>query len=227
MPTVLISGANRGIGLEFARQYADSGWRVIATCRNPDGAEALRRVTGDIEVRPLDVADFEAIEMLAVALAGQPIDVMICNAGVNPQPEAPPAELTDFEIWPEAFRINTMAPLKMAVAFADNLAASEQKIAVMITSRNGSVELNPGHNYVYRSTKAALNLCMHGLAVEYAPRGIIAVCLSPGFVRTDMGGPNGTLSPEESIGHMRERIAALTPEDSGRLINYDGGDLPY
>jgi NAD(P)-dependent dehydrogenase (short-subunit alcohol dehydrogenase family) len=161
-----------------------------------------------VEVRALDVSDFAAIEGLASEFDGQPIDLLICNAGLNPQPEAPPADLTDFDIWPEAFRVNTMAPVKMAVAFADNVAASDNKVMAMITSRNGSVELNPGHNYVYRSTKAALNLCMHGLSVEFAPREIIVICLSPGFVRTDMGGPNGLLSPEQSISAMSGKTSS-------------------
>ncbi len=227
MPTVLITGANRGIGLEFALQYAAEGWRVIATCRDPDGAETLRALQGDVRVRALDVSDFAAIEDLASELDGQPIDLLISNAGLNPQPEAPPADLTDFDIWPEAFRVNTMAPVKMAIAFADNVAASDNKVIAMITSRNGSVELNPGHNYVYRSTKAALNLCMHGLAVEFAPREIIVICLSPGFVRTDMGGPKATLSPAQSIGAMRQLIDELTLGDGGRVIHYDGSDIPY
>ena len=227
MPTVLITGANRGIGYEFARQYADAGWKTIATCRNPADASELNAVAGDVSVLPLDVSDFAAIDAMATNLKGTTIDVMILNAGVNPQPEAPPAELTDFDIWPDAFRINTMAPVRMCVAFADHMTNSTQKAICMMTSGNASIERNPGHNYVYRSTKAALNLCMHGLSVEYEPKGIIVVSLSPGWVRTDMGGPKAALSPEESIAAMREIIAELTPQDSGRVIHYDGTDVPY
>jgi NAD(P)-dependent dehydrogenase (short-subunit alcohol dehydrogenase family) len=227
MPTILVTGANRGIGLEFARQYADTGWKVFATCRTPDRATDLNAITGDISVLPLDVSDFTAIDALAKELAGQAIDVMVLNAGINPQPEAPPADLTDFDAWPEAFRVNTMAPLRMCVAFNDHIVASDQKAICMITSGNASIERNPGHNYVYRSTKAALNLCMHGLSVEYEPKGIIVVSLSPGWVQTDMGGPKAALTPAESISAMRQRIEELTAKDSGRVIHYDGTDVPF
>lgn len=227
MPTVLITGASRGIGLEFARQYAAEGWRTIATCRNPATAEALNAIGGDIEVRKLDVSDLGAIDRLAAELTGTPIDVLVLNAGLNPQPEAPPAELTDYDVWPEAFKVNCMAPLRCAVAFADHVASSQQKVITAITSGNSSIARNPGRNYVYRSTKAALNLCMAGLSREFKDKGLIIFVLSPGRVATDMGGHDAPRKPDVAIADLRAIIAKATPADAGRAIHFDGTDLPW
>ena len=208
MPTILVTGSNRGIGLEFARQYAEAGWRVIATCRNPGAAADLAAITGDIEVRALDMMALEAIDALAAEMQGTNIDVLLLNAGINPQPEAPPSPATDYVAWADAFRTNTMAPLRAAVAFADHVTASAQKVIASISSGNASIARNPGGNYVYRSTKAALNLCMSRLSREFADRGTKFIMLSPGWVRTDMGGPNATRSPQESITDMRAIMTA-------------------
>lgn len=225
MPTALITGASRGLGLEFARQYAADGWRVIATARNPSASPGLAKLT--IEKHPLDVSDFAAIDALAKKLSGTPIDVMILNAGLNPQPEAPPAAGCDYDAWPEAFRVNTMAPLRLSVAFAPHVAASQQKTIAAISSGGATISQARGGNYIYRSTKAALNLCMAGLAREYKDKGIIVVMLAPGWVKTDMGGPNATFTPEQAIGKVRGIIAGLTPKDSGRFISHDGSDNPW
>lgn len=227
MPTVLITGSSRGLGLEFVRQYAAEGWRVIATCRNPDTAADLASIDGEVEIRALDVADLDTIDALAADLKDTPIDLLVLNAGVNPQREAPPAEGTDYTLWPDAFRINTMAPTRMAVAFADIVAKSDRKVIAAITSGNASITRNPGGNYVYRSTKAALNLCMRGLANEFADRGLTIVMLSPGRVRTDMGGQEAARLPGEAIGQMRGIIEGLTHEDRGRCIHFDGEDVPW
>ena len=144
MATVLVTGSNRGIGLEFARQYAEAGWRVIATCRNPDAAAELATINGDIEVRALDMMDLQAIDALAADLHSTEIDVLLLNAGINPQPEAPPSGGTDYVAWADAFRTNTMAPLRAAVAFAGHVTASEQKVIASISSGNASIARNPG-----------------------------------------------------------------------------------
>lgn len=227
MPTVLVTGSSRGLGLEFVRQYAGDGWRVIATCREPQKAAELMEIEGDVEICRLDVTDFEAIEALATALKNTPIDVLVVNAGVNPQREAPPAEGTNYEAWPEAFRVNTMAAFRTCIAFAGHVERSERKVIAAISSGNASIARNPGGNYVYRSTKAALNLCMRGLANEYADRGLIIVMLSPGRVRTDMGGQEAARLPDEAISQMRAIIDGLTPEDRGRFIHFDGADVPW
>jgi NAD(P)-dependent dehydrogenase (short-subunit alcohol dehydrogenase family) len=227
MPTTLITGANRGLGFEFARQYAADGWRVIATVRDPAKTSALKALQGQVEIRPLDVSNFDAIDTLARDLAATPIDVLVLNAGLNPQLEAPGAEGCDYDAWPETFRVNTMAPLRLSVAFAPHVAASQKKIIAAVSSGGATISQAKGGNYVYRSTKAALNLCMSGLAREYADRGIIVVMLAPGWVRTDMGGPNALSSPEDSIGGLRKVIAGLTPKDSGRFLKTDGTDYPW
>lgn len=227
MPTTLITGANRGLGFEFARQYAADGWRVIACLRDPAKAGPLRALGGGVEVRKLDVSDFDAIDSLARDLAGTPIDVLILNAGHNPQGEAPTAAEVDYAAWPETFRVNTMAPLRMAVAFASHVAASQKKVIAAVSSGGGSVSLARGGNYAYRSTKAALNACMSGFAREYAARGLIVAMLAPGWVRTDMGGPKAPIAAEDSVAGMRKVIAGLTPKDSGRFLKTDGTDYPW
>lgn len=227
MPTTLITGANRGLGYEFARQYVGNGWRVIACVRDPAKAGALTALGSGIEVRKLDVSDFAAIDALAKDLAGTPIDVLILNAGHNPQGEAPTAAVVDYAAWPETFRVNTMAPMRMAVAFSSHVAASQKKVIAAVSSGGGSVSLARGGNYAYRSTKAALNACMSGLAREYAARGLIIAMLAPGWVRTDMGGPKAPIAPEDSVAGMRKIIAGLTAKDSGRFLKTDGSDYPW
>lgn len=227
MPTTLITGANRGLGFEFARQYAADGWRVIATVRDVARAGALQKLGDNVEIHPLDVSDFAAIDKLAEDLDGNVIDVLILNAGFNPQMEAPAAVEADYDAWPEVFRVNTMAPLRAAVAFRDHVAASQKKIVAAISSGGGSISQARGGNYIYRSSKAALNACMRGLSKEYARRGLIIAMLAPGWVRTEMGGPNAPLSPEDSVGAMRNVIAGLTPDDNGRFLKTDGTDYPW
>jgi NAD(P)-dependent dehydrogenase (short-subunit alcohol dehydrogenase family) len=141
--------------------------------------------------------------------------------------EAPNAAGCDYAAWPETFRVNTMAPLRAAVAFTPHVAASQKKTIAAVSSGGATISQAKGGNYVYRSTKAALNLCMRGLSREYADRGLIIVMLAPGWVRTDMGGPNATFSPQEAIGRVRTVIGGLTPADNGRFINSDGNDYPW
>jgi NAD(P)-dependent dehydrogenase (short-subunit alcohol dehydrogenase family) len=227
MPTILITGANRGLGLEFARQYAADGWRVIACVRDPAKTAALTALGATVDIETLDVSDFAAIDRFADKLSGTAIDVLLLNAGFNPQLEAPKAEDADYDSWPEVFAVNTMAPLRMAVAFRDHVTASDKKIIAAISSGGATVSQAKGGNYVYRSSKAALNLCMSGLAKEYANRGLAIVMLAPGWVRTDMGGPTARLSPEESVGMVRKVIGALSAKDNGRFINTDGTDYPW
>lgn len=227
MPTTLITGANRGLGYEFARQYVGNGWRVIACVRDLAKAGTLTALGNGIEVRKLDVSDFAAIDSLAKDLADTPIDVLILNAGHNPQGEAPTAAEVDYAAWPETFRVNTMAPMRMAVAFSSHVAASQKKVIAAVSSGGGSVSLARGGNYAYRSTKAALNACMNGLAREYAARGLIIAMLAPGWVRTDMGGPKAPIAPEDSVAGMRKVISGLTAKDSGRFLKADGSDYPW
>ncbi|MDP6883102.1 MAG: SDR family oxidoreductase [Rhodospirillales bacterium] len=227
MPTVMITGASRGLGLEFTRQYAADGWRVIATCRTPADAGALAGVKGTVEVHPLDVADHATIAALAETLDGQTIDLLLNNAGIY---GTRPADLgtIDYPAWNEVMRVNVMGPLKVAEQFTEHVAQSGRKLMVAMSSRVGSIAANDsGGAYIYRSSKAALNAVMKSLSVDLAARGIAVVMFHPGWVTTDMGGAGAALDAPESVAAMIEAIAALDLEDGGRFINYDGTEVPW
>jgi NAD(P)-dependent dehydrogenase (short-subunit alcohol dehydrogenase family) len=227
MPTVLITGANRGLGLEFARQYAADGWRVIACARQAD-APALRQLAatgGSVSTHALDVSDFAAIDALAAELSGTPIDVLLNVAGVM---GSKGFGATDYAEWSRVLTVNVLAPMKMAEAFVEHVAASEHKKIVTLTSRMGSIGDNTsGGYYAYRSSKAAANAVMKSLALDLAGRGIIAVPIHPGWVRTDMGGPSAPLATPDSAVGMRRVIAGLTAADSGRFLQYEGREIPW
>lgn len=230
--SLLITGANRGIGLEFVRQYAADGWRIFACCRHPEGATELNTLSqqhdGQITVHMLDVADFLQIERLADELAGHDLDVLINNAGIYPDATSGALGATNYEGWAHAFRVNTMAPLKMAETFTPNVARSQQKKIVNITSKMGSIADNTsGGAYIYRSSKAALNMVVKSLSHDLAPRGICTAVLHPGWVLTDMGGPNALITTEQSVAGMREVIVRLDKTRSGGFYAYDGQEIPW
>lgn len=227
MPTVLITGANRGLGLLFASQYAADGWRVIATCRNPQDASALQAVARNIEIHTLNVTDNEGIEGLATKYIGVPIDLLLNNAGVI-GPDHHSFGDVDYAGWMDAFRTNAMAPLKMAECFVDNVAASDRKLIVSISSKLGSMSDNTdGGHYIYRSSKAALNAVHKSMTNDLASRGIASVIFHPGWARTDMGGPGAPVDPAESVASIRAIIDGLEIGDSGRFINYDGEPIDW
>src|SRR5512147_1842572 len=227
MPTCLITGANRGIGLEFAKQYAADGWDVIATCRRRDQSGALRQVRGEVRVETLDVSDFAGIEALGGRLEGVPIDLLINNAGIY-GPRVVTYDSVDYGAWAEVLRVNTMACLKVSAVFSRSVAWSRLKTIVAITSSMGSVSENTsGGAYIYRSSKAALNAVMRSLSIDLKPKEIIVVVLHPGWVRTDMGGSGAHLDAFESVAGMRDVIGRLGPADSGRFFSYDGTELPW
>jgi NAD(P)-dependent dehydrogenase (short-subunit alcohol dehydrogenase family) len=232
MKTTLISGANRGIGLEFCRQYAADGWRVIACSRHPEKSDALNKLAAQypdlIKIHALDVSDHAQIDSLAQELAEEFIDLLINNAGIYPDSDKSDIGPTNFEEWMQAFQINTMAPLKMAEAFATSIARSEQKTIATISSKMGSIAGNSsGGNYLYRSSKAAVNMVVKSLAIDLKPTGITAVVLNPGWVKTDMGGPNAVISVEQSVSGMRQVISRLTITDSGKFFDHDGRVIPW
>ena len=227
MSTVLVTGANRGIGLEFVRQYLADGWRVLATCRNPRAAKDLAGLRGDIQVHALDVTDHSAIEDLGATLKREAIDVLINNAGVY-GPRSSALRNVDYLGWAEVFQINTMGALKVSETFLDHVARSDLKRIVALTSKMGSMADNrSGGSYVYRSSKAALNAVMKSLAVDLAPRGILVGILHPGWVRTDMGGPGALIDAEVSVSGMRKVISSFRPDTSGSFFNYDGSPIPW
>jgi len=228
MPRVLITGANRGIGLEFARQYAQDGYEVIACCRQPSEADALRKLAGGASVRvlALDVAVEGMIADMKGELADQPIDIVINNAGIA-GPGAQSDSHVDADGWLETFRVNAIAPVLVAQALHQNLKLGEGKRLAAITSQLGSTANNTGQRYAYRSSKAALNNAMRGLARDWAKDSILVGILHPGWVHTDMGGQGAPVTPDESVRGLRERIAALTPASSGTFQDYRGVSLPW
>lgn len=227
MNTILITGANRGIGLEFVKQYLDDGDKVIATCREPSKAQGLSALSGPLDVLSLDVTDVARIREVARTLRKTAIDVLINNAGVyGPRPA--PFGSIDLDAWVETMRINAMAPLKMCEAFVEHIGSSKQRKIIAISSKMGSQGDNTsGGSYIYRSSKAALNAVMRSLAVDLEGRKISVAMLHPGWVRTDMGGSSAAIDVEQSVRAMREVIANLTLASSGRFYNYDGTEIPW
>ena len=222
--TVLITGANRGLGLEFARQYAAAGWTVIATARNPADAADLNAL--GVRVVALDVADQDSVEGLARALGETPIDLLINNAGIFPR-VGTLAE-ADFDDVARTYAVNTLGPMRVTRALLPNLRKGGMKTVVSISSGLGSITDNTGGRfYGYRESKAALNMFTRTLAAELRDQGFTCVVISPGWVQTDMGGPNANLTPKESIGGMRAVIARLTPADTGTFWNYNGDTIPW
>ncbi|HEX6239522.1 MAG TPA: SDR family oxidoreductase [Polyangiales bacterium] len=227
MPSVLITGANRGLGLEFAKQYARDGYRVFATARSE--SEELRALTQSqraVEFHALDVTQADSVRALAGRLKGEPIDVLINNAGWM-GPERQRFGNIDYDGLLETLRINTLGPLRVAEAFVENVAKSQRKLMVGLTSGMGSISDSSGGYYAYRASKAALNMTFHNLGLDLKQRGIIAIVINPGWVQTDMGGKNAPTKVEDSIAMMRKVFDSLTPADSGSFKNYKGGDFPW
>ncbi len=224
--TVLITGANRGLGLEFAKQYAEAGWHVIGTARTPSEADELKAL--DVEVRQLDVADPDSITRLARELGDRPIDLLINNAGIFPRASTlGEVDFDDVDV-ERTYAVNTIGPMRVTRALLPNLERGSARRIVSITSGLGSIENNTsGRFYGYRESKAALNMFTRSLAAEFRDEGFICIVLSPGWVQTDMGGPDATLTPEQSIAGMRAVIDELTPADTGTYWNHDGTKLPW
>ena len=232
MKTTLITGANRGIGLELTRQYAADGWCVLACSRHPEKSDALKNLAAQypelIIIRSLDVNDHAQIDRLSQELTEETIDLLINNAGIYPDSDAKGFGHIQFKDWIQAFQINTMAPLKMAEAFATSIARSKLKTIVTVSSKMGSIADNSGGgNYLYRSSKTAVNMVVKSLAIDLKPRGITAVALNPGWVKTDMGGPNAMISVEQSVSGMLRVLSKLTLADSGKFFDYDGKEIPW
>jgi NAD(P)-dependent dehydrogenase (short-subunit alcohol dehydrogenase family) len=231
MSTILVTGANRGIGLELVRQYAAVGAEVLACCRRPADAIELQRITegadGKVRIFALDIADPGSIHALKSTLGDTPIDIIINNAAIaGPEPQT--ANAIDYEQWLVTFRVNTMGPFVVARTLYENLLRGHDKKLVTITSGLGSVEDNRGGGwYGYRASKAALNSIMRGLAHDWAKVGIRVGIISPGSVRTDMGGKNALQSPEESVRHVRQRISELDETTSGQFLRHAGGTFPW
>ncbi len=229
--TVLISGANRGIGLELVCEFASYGWKVHACCRNPESAAALNKLAsgsgGTVFIHRLDVTDGEQIRQLAATLSAASIDILINNAGVSGPAKQDFGEI-DSESWLQAFQVNTIAPMQMAVAFVEQVARSRRKVIATIGSLLGSLQTNEdGGIYAYRTSKAAAHMVMKNLSIDLAPRGITAVAVHPGWVRTEIGGPEAPLSARESAVKLHQVLTSLTLKESGKLWSDDGQVLPW
>ena len=239
MPTALITGANRGLGLEFVRQLSGARWKVLATCRNPDQADALRTLAGEagrtIEICALDTGDPQAIAALSEAVGDQTIDMLLCNAGVTMMRRAgitgtPGERIQDIDdaIWLEVFRTNAIGPLRVAAAFANRVASSERRLMAFLSSRMSLPGQNSsGGSYLYRSTKAALNAIVKNLSIELAPQGVTCVALHPGWVRTDMGGSGASVSPEESVSRVLKILLDSNLPKKAQFLDYLGESVPW
>jgi NAD(P)-dependent dehydrogenase (short-subunit alcohol dehydrogenase family) len=222
--TVLVTGANRGLGLEFARQYAADGWHVIACCRDPREAPELKKLKA--EVHALDVTSQDSIDQLAQALKGKPIDVLLNNAGMHGDRRS--FGETDVALWKQIFAVNTIAPYQVLAALLENVVASVQKKVVNISSRVGSIGDGPGGgNYAYRSSKTALNMVMVNAAHELKNHGITILLIHPGWVQTDMGGSSAPVTIEQSITGVRRIIDKASPAETGHFYDYTGRQLSW
>ena len=216
MPTILITGTNRGIGLEFAKQYSGDGWDVIATARHSSPElEALR-----VQVAPLDLSDADAVANFAVEA---PLDLFIANAGTS-EPKSP-ATAEDARAWQSMMMVNAIAPYLLGRSLLPKMANGGKMIA--ISSGMGRIGDNSGGWVPYRTSKAALNMAWNSLALEARKQGVTVVALSPGWVKTDMGGAGAEITPEQSVSAMRALIDRLSVDDAGKFLRRDGSELPW
>ena len=221
--TVLITGANRGLGLEFVRQYSKLGWTVLACCRDLDNAKVLKDLQKEftaLQVFQLDVGDLRDITSLSSQLSNVAIDVLINNAGIY---RSSSLGNLDVEAWIESFRINTIAPYKLIEVFLTQIRRGSLKKVISITSKMGSIDDNTsGGSYIYRTSKTALNSMMRSLTHDLERDGIATLTLHPGWVKTDMGGSNAWINTFESVSGMINQIDKLSSKNSGQYLDYKG-----
>ncbi|MDP7624042.1 MAG: SDR family oxidoreductase [Rhodospirillales bacterium] len=240
MPSLLITGANRGIGLEFTRQYLSDGWRIYACCRAPEKADTLKKLaegfSDQLSIYRMDVRNGDEVSAVAEALNGIPIDILINNAGIVDSygrgvfegKDDPDLKNYDLDLWLEIFNTNVVSQGRITGEFADNVAASERKMVVMISSGLASINNTwQAGRYAYRTSKAALNMLTRGVGAWLEPRGVTVVTIAPGWTRTELGGPNAHYSVEESISGMRKVLDGLTIKDTGSYWNFNGEQLPW
>ena len=222
--TVFITGANRGMGLEYAKQYQAKGYKVIATARNPAAADALNAL--GVTVLQLDVTDTDSVSSMAQAVGEQPIDILVNNAGYFDRTDVT-LDALDFDTFERTLAVNTTGPLRVIQALIDNVLGSTEKKVVNMSSGLGSIANSNGRWYGYRSSKTALNQANKILSEEFKDQGAIFVVVHPGWVRTDMGGANATYSPQESITSLITEIEKLTPQDTGRFFDLKGRTIDW
>ena len=222
MPTVLITGCDTGLGVEFARQYAAEGCRVVATCLDPDSAKAARAIKGDVRVLKLDVSDLAAIDALAGDIT-EPIDILVSNAGLGKH--HPGFGDTDYDQWQRILAVNLMGPMRLAEAFVEHVARSSMKVMAFVSSRMGSIALNlTGGSYAYRSSKAGLNAVVKSLAVDLQSRGILVLALHPGWAKTE---PGARVDVDRSVAGMRAVIERCSRHETGSFFAFNDTLLPW
>jgi NAD(P)-dependent dehydrogenase (short-subunit alcohol dehydrogenase family) len=230
MANVLITGANRGIGLELARAYAAGGDRVYASCRDPRAAGDLNALAagsgGAVSIHALDVANGASVSALAGALNGAPIDILINNAGVNGGARQSLAD-TDFDAWLDAFSIMTLGPFRVVQALLPNLEAAAGAKVMTVTSQLGASTWPFGGSYAYASAKAAVNSVMRAVAIDLKAKGVIVSMIHPGWVKTDMGGAGADITPRDSAAGIQKVIAGLTPAATGSFYKWNGEIHPW
>ena len=224
MTTVLITGANRGIGLEFAKQYASDGWKVHACCRKPDEAKDLGALEGDIKIHALDVTDHSAVKALAKDVS-EPLDALIVNAGHGTRGEGEFGRY-DYDIWRRFMDVNLYGSVATVEAFAPHVKKSKGKIA-FLSSKMGSIGDASGGAMAYRTSKTALNMAVRVVAAALAGDGVAVGVFHPGWVKTDMGGPNALITTEHSVAGLRALIDNLKPDPAPPFLNYDGEKIPW
>jgi NAD(P)-dependent dehydrogenase (short-subunit alcohol dehydrogenase family) len=226
--TVLITGASRGLGLGLARRWHAAGRRVLACCRRPEAAVELARIPGPgLTIHRLDVTDPGSVAALAKDLEGVAIDFLVHNAGIYGRRDGQRVGSLDFDAWRSVLETNLLGPMRVTEALLAGVAASRRRVIAAITSQMGSLALASGGSYAYRSSKAALNMAMRGLAADLASRRVSVVLVHPGWVRTAMGGPQGAIEVEESAKGIVALLDRVGLEESGRFFDWQGDELPW
>ncbi|WP_440056979.1 SDR family oxidoreductase (plasmid) [Pseudoalteromonas sp. T1lg65] len=230
MKTILITGANRGIGLALTKTYLQGGWHVIATCREPQYATELNELMPtfpELQVFALNMINYEQMEELSEKLAPVKLDIVLNNAGVYGPKEYGFGEV-DIDEWREVLEVNVIAPMRLAELFYTHLMQGEDKIFAVLSSKLASNTLNTeGGGYIYRCTKAALNSIVKSLSNDLLPEGIRTAALHPGWVKTDMGGPDAPLSTEESATGLKSVLDHFSDAQSGGFYDYQGEAIPW
>lgn len=226
MPTVMISGVSKGLGYELARQYADDGWTVYGTVRSEASASSVSRDIPEIRTEIVDVRNVDAIYRAASRMHGSTIDHLICNAGIYGPRNTEFGNL-DASAWQEIVNVNLIGAAIFAEAFANNVKKSQHRLIAFMSSKAGSIHLARGREFMYGASKAALNHFARNLSVLLKDNEINVICVSPGWVRTEMGTEAADLEPHYSAGELRSLFKSVTADSSGKFLNYDGDYIEW
>ena len=226
MTTVLITGANRGIGLQLTKHYASEEFKVYALCRTPSEADDLKAVEGDVHMHQLDVTDPDSIKRLKDEIGNEPIDIFINNGGIYGGHNQELGTM-NYSDWEKTLATNTIGPVRMVEAFYPNLKAAKEAKLITISSLMGSIEDASRGNIFYRTSKTAVNMAMHCIASDAKEDNITCIVMHPGWVQTDMGGENAPITTEESVDGIVHVISGLSTYDSGKFLNFRGEEIPW